>query len=66
MRDGLWVYLTAAHVLEGQRQSLSILGVHVTHVLQVGLLDLTVLGPDDLPTVVHAHGWLFSAQLHKQ
>lgn len=35
-------------------------------VLEVGLLDVAVLGPDDLPTAVHTHGWLFSTKLKRE
>ena len=61
--NGVWEYLTAAHVLDGQRETLSVLDLRVGHCLQVGLLDLTVLGPHDLATVVHAHGRLLPAHL---
>ena len=63
MLDGLGVDLTAAHVFDGQRQPLSILDLRVAHGLQVCLLHLRVLGPDDLPTGVHGHGWLLTPQL---
>ena len=35
-------------------------------VLEVGLLDVAVLGPDDLATVVHTHGRLFSTKLEME
>jgi len=61
--DGLGVDLTAAHVLDGQRQPLPVLDLRVPHGLQVGLLHLAVLGPDDLAAGVHGHGRLLSTQL---
>ena len=63
MRDTLWVYLTAAHVLHGNRQPLSIFDLHVSQDLQVHLLQLTMSGPHYLPTAVHTDSRSFSAQL---
>ena len=61
--DGLGIDLAAAHVLDGQGQTLPVLDLLIPHGLDVGLLDLWVLGPDDLATGVHWHGWLLSPQL---
>ena len=36
----------------------------LTHAgLNVGSLDIVVLGPDDLSAAVHAHSWLLATQL---
>lgn len=64
--DGLWVNLTAAHVLDSQWQPFSVLDFSITHGLQVGLLNFTVFGPDDFAVCVHGHGWLFTTNLHSR
>lgn len=39
-------------------------GKALTHAgLNVGGLDIVVLGPDDLSAAVHAHSWLLATQL---
>ena len=63
--DGLGVDLTAAHVLDCQRQSLTILDLGIAHGLQVGLLHLGVLGPDDLAVGIHGHGRLLTPKLER-
>ena len=61
--DGLGVDLTAAHVFDSQGQPLSVLDLRVHHGLQVGLLHLAVLGPDDLAIGVHGHSRLLTPEL---
>ena len=49
MLDGLRIDLAAAHVLDAERKALPVLdAIRVGDGLQVGLLHLAVLGPDDL------------------
>lgn len=64
MLNGLGVNLTAAHVFDSQWQPLSVLGLSITHGLQVGLLYFTVFSPDDLSISVHGHGRLLPTHLH--
>ncbi len=63
MGDGLRVYFTAAHIFNGQGQSLPVLNIHISEVLEVGLLYLRVPGPDNLATAVHTQGRLFPTKL---
>ena len=41
----------------------TIRSVRTREVLEIGLLDFTVFGPDDFTTVVHAHSRLLSTKL---
>lgn len=63
--DGLGVNLTAAHVFDTQRQPLPITDLRLSHGFQVGLLDLGVASPHDLPAGVHGHGRLLATQLRR-
>ena len=60
----LRVDLTAAHVFHGQRQSFTIFHVLVAQSLDIGLLDLSMFGPDDLTTVVHGDCWFITTNLN--
>ena len=37
--------------------------VSTCEVLEIGLLNFTVFGPNDFTAVVHAHCWLLSTKL---
>ena len=61
--DGLWINLATAKVLYGKVKSGAILNVLVSHGLDVGLLYLGMLGPDDFTSTVHRDSWFISANL---
>ena len=61
--DCLGVHLTAAHVLHGERESLSVLDLVLLQRLQTRLLHLAVFGPNYLSAGVHGHGGLLPAEL---